>query len=93
MLTGSQSGTYGSATQAGEGFERQYTCDLSDSDSILSCRLQVNVVRANSSCQGQLQLGCFRKALCVDVSRVEGRGDDNIRLWQILVKITVSSLL
>ena len=51
------------------------------------------MVRANASCQSQLEFVGLGKSLSTDISWVERCGDDNISLWQIFVEITVSALL
>ena len=51
------------------------------------------MVRTNTSCQSQLQLGCLCNPVCVYVARVKRSGNDNVGLWQVLVKIAVCALL
>jgi len=69
--------------------------DFGDSDTAIGVvgGVQVNVVGANTSSDGNLQLLCFGETLGSEVTRVEGSGDDDFGINQFLVKLGVFTLL
>ena len=65
---------------------------LSHSDALFGRSMEVDVVRADSSRQGELQLLGLLQALLVQVGRPEGRRDADVRRRQQLVQLCGDSL-
>ena len=64
-----------------------HTCDLNNSHALVSSGLQINVVGTNTSCHDELQvLGLLQLLLC-HVCWVEGSGDQDVGIPQMLLQL------
>ena len=65
------------------------TCDLCNSQSMVCSSLEIDVIAPNTGCEDQLQLLGFLNALSRHLARVEGRGDHDICIRQMLLELCV----
>ena len=68
----------------------RFTCDLSHCDTLLRSCLQIDVVRANTSCESQLELLGPCQPLRSQVARMKGCSDDLSRIRVSIIKLLLS---
>jgi hypothetical protein len=67
--------------------------DFQNLDFVLDSGVEVNVVRADTSCDTELQvLGLLDQVSC-EVPRVEGRSDQDLSINDVLLEVTLRTLL
>ena len=67
--------------------------DFNNVDLAFDCSVEVDVVRANTGGDGELQLGSFSGKFGGEVAGVEGGGDKDVGVGKVLLEGTVGAFL